>query len=118
MQISKGLDDFLEYLRNVEQEYHMAEANESEANSITQDILHDIELRDHTYHEYAKLSKDLRVARQDRRKAKDMMSAGAPVLDWISHNRDKIKEMERLLGDVRKAERYADGRIYTPRVAR
>ena len=118
MQVSKGIEDFLGYLHSTEQEYHIAEANETEANGVTQDILHDIELREHTYHEYAALSKDLRITRQNRRKAKDTIAASAPVIDWINKHRQTIKELEQLLGEVRKAERYAEGRIYTPRTSR
>ena len=54
---SQGLDSFLSYLREAEQRYHMAETVEQEANDETQDILHIIELQDHDYHEFARLSK-------------------------------------------------------------
>ena len=46
------------------------------------------------------------------------MSEAAPVLDWIDQNRTTIKNLERLLGDVRKTEKSTENRIYTPRVRR
>ena len=115
---SQGIEAFLSYLRETEKRYHMAELDEQEANDETQDILHSLELQDHDYHDFARLSKELRGVRQKRRAAKDTMSETAPVLDWIDANRSTIKSLERLLGDVRKAEKNTENRIYTPKVRR
>ena len=113
--ISAHIESFLTFLRDTEQRYHMAEADEQEANDTTQDILHALELQDHDYHDYARLSKELKQVRQKRRQAKDTLSESAPVLDWLEANRATIKSLERLLGDVRKAEKNTQNRIYTPR---
>ena len=115
---SQGIETFLSYLRETEQRYHMSEVNEQEANNETQDILHSLELQDHDYHDFARLSKELRGVRQKRRAAKDTMSETAPVLDWIDQNRPTIKSLERLLGDVLNAEKSTANRIYTPRTRR
>ena len=115
---SQGIEGFLSYLRETEKRYHMAELDEQEANDETQDILHSLELQDHDYLDFARLSKELRGVRQKRRAAKDTMSETAPVLDWIDANRSTIKSLERLLGDVRKAEKNTENRIYTPKVRR
>ena len=69
----------------------MAEADEQEANNETQDILHSLELQDHDYHGFARLSKELREVRQRRRAAKDTMSETATVLGLIEQNRPIIK---------------------------
>lgn len=106
------------FLRECEQHYRMAEADDQEANGETQDILHSLELQEHGHHEYAALSKRLRDVRRKRRTAKDTMAFCAPVLGWAEANRNVVKGLERLLGDVRKAERSAEGRIYTPRTKR
>lgn len=113
---SQGIETFLTFMRETEQRYHIAEAEEQEANDATQDLLHIIELEDHDHDDYARLSEELKAVRQKRRKAKDTMSEAAPVLDWMDANRPVIKSLERLLGDVRKAEKNTEGRIYTPRV--
>lgn len=113
--ISAHIESFLTFLRDTEQRYHMAEADEQESNDTTQDILHALELQDHDYHDYARLSKELKQVRQKRRQAKDTLSESAPVLDWLDANRATIKSLERLLGDVRKAEKNTQNRIYTPR---
>lgn len=115
---SEQIDLFLSFLRDCEQRYRMAEADEQEANSITQDILHSLELEEHDYRDFARLSKELREVRRNRRSAKDLMSTIAPILNWIDSNKPVIKSLERLLGDVRKAERSTENRIYTPRVSK
>ena len=115
---SEQIDRFLTFLRECEQGVHMAETDEQEANSATQDILHSLELEDHDYRTYAKLGKELRGVRRKRREAKDRLSVLALVLDWAEANRATIKSLERLLGDVRKAEKYTENRIYTPRTKR
>lgn len=116
VKISSYIDDFLTFLRDCTQQYHMAVADEEERNNETQDILHSIELEDHDYHELAKLAKDIREVRQQRRVAKDTIATTTPVLDWIDTNKQTIKSLEKLLGEVRKQERYTEnGRIYTPR---
>ncbi len=113
---SQGIENFLAFLRETEERYRMSEVDEQEANNETQDILHSLELLEHDYHDFARLSKELKGVRQKRRSAKDTMSETAPVLDWIENNRQTVKSIERLLGDVRKAEKKTENRIYTPRV--
>ena len=112
---SKPIEDFLTFLRDVQTEYHMAVATESETTSVTNDLLHQLELLEHTYHEYAQVAKRLTEVRQERRKAKDIMFAAEPILAWVENNKSCIKGMEQLLGEVRKAERATENRIYTPR---
>ena len=115
---SKSLETFLSFLREIEQRYHMAEADEQEANDETQDILHSLELQNHSYQEFAKLSKELKSIRKRRRVAKDTMFETAPVLEWVENNREVVKSLERLLGSVRKAEKCTENRIYTPKIKR
>ena len=115
LEVSKPIEDFLNFLRDCEQQYHIAEAEEQEANNQTQDILHSLELEPHNYHEYARLGKELVTVRQNRRTAKDTMDMIAPVLRWKSDNRTCINSMEQLLGIVRKAEKRIENRIYMPR---
>lgn len=115
---SQGIETFLTFLRETEQQYRMAEANEQEANDETQDLLHSIELEQHDDAEFAQLSRDLQRVRRQRREAKDTMSETLPVLNWVDGNRQVIKGLEQLLGQVRKAEKNTENRIYTPKVRR
>lgn len=112
---SKGIELFLDYIRETEQKYRMAQAGEQEANDATQDILHALELEEQDTEGYVRLAQTLREVRQARRSAKDSLSQALPVVEWAEENRQTIKGLERLLGAVRKEEKHAEGRIYTPK---
>lgn len=113
--ISQGIEAFLNYLRDTEQQLKMAEQTEQEANDATQDILHWFELYDFRGIEAVKMAHKLREIRHQRREAKDTARLTEPVVDWMQRHRAEIKELERLLGEVRKRERRTEGRIYTPK---
>lgn len=113
--ISKSIDDFLTFLRETRTLNRIAVANEEEANNQTQDILHSLELGKHDAVEYTKLAIQLRNVRQARRAAKDLIATTAPVVAWIAENGQTIHQLERLLGDVRKAEKSLENRIYIPK---
>lgn len=115
MKYSTKLDEFLSFLRECNQEHEAASAAEEEMNYKTQDLLHCLELNDNKYHNLARISKALATVRQERREAKDKETILEPITEWIQQNGRVIKELERLLGAVRKAERSTEGRIYAPR---
>ena len=112
---SASIDAFLKYMRGAVEQHRMAEAEIREADDLTQDILHSLELENHDYHGYARLSKELRRVRQQRRMAKDVISVVTPVLEWMNANGQIIKDLERLLGIVRKNEKHCNNRVYTPK---
>jgi len=113
---SEQIEAFLTFLRESEQRFHIAE--EQEANAVTNDIHHSLELKEHSDVEVLKLAKELTLARRRRRRAKDEMDALGPVLLWTEENRSVVKSLERLLDEVRKAERRTENRIYAPRTER
>ena len=113
--ISQGLEGFLNWLRETEQQLHMAEQWEQEANDATQDILHRLELGELAAEDAGRLALKLREVRQKRREAKDLLDQAGPVADWLESHRAVVKELEQLLGGVRKAERRSRDRIYTPK---
>ena len=112
---SKGIEDFLRFLREAEEKFNTAQEEEIELNNQTQDILHFLELEKHPYHEYAKLAKKLKTVREERRKVKDYIQETGPIMTWLENNRQTIKNLEQLLGTVRKAEKSTVNRIYIPK---
>ena len=113
--ISHGISNFLEFIRNTQSQYRMAEAEAREADDTTQDILHSLELGEHTYHEYAQLSKQLKRVREQRRRGKDTAVVTAQVVEWAEKNATVIKDLEKLLGEIRKSEKNFANRLYTPK---
>lgn len=80
MRYSEVISEFLNLIREVQQEYNIAIAEEQDANNATQDILHNIELCENKYHDYARLSIALREVRQQRRRAKDKEQELQPIV--------------------------------------
>ncbi len=113
--VSKGIESFLDFIREANTQLNIAVMVEQETNDQTQDILHRLELQEHTYHEYATHSKELKKIRKERREAKDTIACLTPIVTWADENKSVIKGLEQLLGVVRKAERSTEQRIYTPR---
>lgn len=117
MGYSVYIDDFLSFLRKAQEDYSIATLQESDTNNETQDILHRIELDDNSYHEYARLSKALRRVRKDRREAKDTVMQLQPVVEWLAENSKTVRDLEKLLGAVRKVEKQTENRFYIPKTA-
>lgn len=115
MNTSQSLSDFLEFLRQSQQDYSIAADIETTKSKETQDILHKIELDDIKYHEYAKLAKALKSIRNERREAKNIQLRLAPLIGWIKENQNVVRGLERLLGEVRKAETNIKNAHYYPR---
>lgn len=106
------IENFLKFLRDAQTEYNITEQVEVEAGKETQDILHRLELENDSYHDIAKLSRELRAVRKKRRAAKDAHAEAEPVVHWMKENDGAIRGLERALGDIRKVERYSENRCY------
>ena len=115
MYTSKTIEEFLSFLRDSAQIYHIRRAEQEEQEKITQDILHSLELDNLNYRDTAKAATRLREARQKRREAKDAAEELEPIEQYVRNNQPEIKALERLLGDVRKVERKHENRIYIPK---
>ena len=114
--VSDQIATFLNFARDAGGKYEMARQDEEQANLETQDILHSLEIYTHPYNQKAKLAGKLVDVRRRRRVAKDTMDVYAPIAEWVEENRAVIKSLERLLGDVRKAENIQKNRFYINRI--
>lgn len=115
MKKSEYISGFLDFMRESMMEYEIARTRQADADNETQDLLHRLELYDDSYHDMARISKELKRARQERRKAKDTISELEPVRKWSEENAKALKSLEQLLGAVRKAEKATQNRFYTER---
>ena len=116
MEESKQLESFLTFLREVKVQYHSAVDEENLTDLETQDILHRLELYSDNYHETARLAKSLRSVRQRRRVAKETCEITKSIVRWIDDNKQVIRSLEWLLGEVRKVEDRQSKRIYIPKL--
>lgn len=115
MKYSEPIEGFLNFIRDAQEAYNIAGLSEKEADEETQDILHSLELDENSYHDCARLALALAKVRQERRTAKDIRLRLQPVIDWAGQNTKMIKNLEQLLGVVRKAEKNLDCRFYKPK---
>ena len=112
---AEQFQQFLKFISQCQANYHMAQSIQEDTEAETQDILHKLELEEITYHEYARLSKVLKKVRIERRKAKDTIEQTGPLVTWVAQNNKVIKELERVLGEMRKAEKNMCYRHYNPK---
>lgn len=115
MKKSEYISCFLDFMRESTMEYEVARSRQSDADNETQDLLHRLELHDDTYHDMARISRELKKVRRERRKAKDTVAELEPVCKWREENARALKSLEQLLGAVRKAEKATQNRIYMDR---
>ena len=80
----------------------------------TQDILHDIELAEHTEAELAALAAELREVRRARREAKDRYEELTPLCRLLEST-TIAAQLARALGEMRKAEEKHKNRVYIRR---
>ena len=113
--ISDKIADFLSYMEEQCQMYDIARDMLKECDEATQDILHKMEIDPVKYKERARLATKLQSIRRQRRTAKDMTETTKIISIWVKDNKSIIGSLQRLLGDVRKAEKKQQNRPYIPR---
>ena len=113
--ISDKIADFLSYIEEQCQMYDIAKDMLKECDEATQDILHNMEIDPVKYKERARLATKLQSVRRQRRTAKDMTETTKIISIWVKDNKSIIGSLQRLLGDIRKAEKKQQNRTYIPR---
>ena len=93
--LSEQISEFLKLLEQVEKDYAWAIQEESKSEMLTQDYLHQLELVPFTYHERAKVAKQLRDCRVHRRAMKDIMIVNGPIVDFIRTCRKHTQQRNR-----------------------
>lgn len=116
MTASDTISEFLDFLRESADQYSAEYDNVHEKDLESQDLLHKLELQSLTYHQEAHLAADLKKVRAARRNSKDAVTVLEPIKEYCETNASTIKSLERLLGEVRKAEKSLENRFYIPRV--
>ncbi len=109
---TKDIEDILALIREAPRELAAATEEVKYLDDKQQDILHELELVDHSYHEQARLAKSLRELRQQRRLFKDTIERLIPFVNWIEDNKRAIDGLKRVLGDMRKIDNRQDNRVY------
>lgn len=115
MKNSETIEAFLTLFQEAETRCAFAEELLDQANKKTQDILHYLELENPNYKESAKKATELKRVRKQRRQYKDEVEELADIATFIKENRKVMRDLEQLLGKVRKVEKYHAERRYVPK---
>lgn len=82
----------------------------------TQDILHEVELSEPKRgQEAARLYRQLRAVRAERRRCKEENELIGPLADWIASNQNALHALTRVQGTMSKTREHQASRRYTPR---
>ncbi len=117
---SQVIKTFLDFVDNAKSDYNYNYNLEAMKNEerITQDYLHKLELEGLNCRERSKIATQLVANRQARRNYKDAVEELEPIVDFFEdpQNRNLMKKMSELLGQIRKVENYHQRRFYVPKV--
>lgn len=117
LNISSKLSEAISFLRDCEKEHKYYYDRVGEQEKRQTDLLHALELDTSDYASRCKTATQLRHCLLERRYYKDRAEERAPVAEFLSdlQNKNLLDSLGRVLGEVRKMERYHKNRIYTPR---
>ena len=109
------IEDVEKILKTIEDasfQYRSASDEIAECEKKQQDILHDLELADHTYHERGRLCNDLVEIRRRRRLAKNVMDLLEPVVKWRNESQGPLNKLSNTIGSMRKIKERQDSKVY------
>ena len=106
------MNDILQYFRETQQLTRIATEDQKYYEDKTQDLLHELELVKHSYHEQAKIAREMADIRKKRRDAKELIELLTPLIEWQTANATAVKSLERTLGEMRKIFVKQENRQY------
>ena len=108
---SEVVSEFLNAIREFNAQLSYSAERKKKLESEINDVEHQLELTDMSYHEKAKLAVKLQDLLRERRFEKDRCENLTPIVEaWKSAN--YLSGIERALGEARKVERRFDNRCY------
>ena len=115
MNTSSQIKQFLDFIRSAETTSRLSDEDRTMYDGQSQDILHFLELNEVPYLDRKKLTDLLPDIRRSRRVAKDTMATLAPLVRWMAEHKKAIRDLEQVLGSVRKEEDHQQNRAYSYR---
>lgn len=116
MKISEAIEQFKNFVTDMQVRYGIDFENVNLCDKASQDLLHEIELGDSK--KVDKSAHQLSKVRKARRIYKDYIENCQPLIDLLNTNEGKIfmKKLSECLGATRKVEKGFANRKYYPRV--
>ena len=115
---SEYITEFLNFCCEAQTQHRIYGEEVNNQDKLTHDYLHKLELGELKSGERSKVATKLAVNRKDRRYYKDRVEEYEPIIKFLNDQRNKqvIKQLTQVLGDVRKQEQYHNKRFYIPKV--
>lgn len=99
-------------LTNAADQLRIAEQELDYCDKKTQDLLHELELVNHSYHENARLCIELKDIRKRRRFAKETIDLLTPVVTWKNEQSGAINRLNKVIGEMRKVDEKRKNAVY------
>lgn len=115
---SETISAFLGAVARAQFDYKWNYAEVNKLDKLTQDYLHNLELKNLNYSERAKVATQIAKCRQERRKSKDTVEILKPIVEFFDSDKGKqlLKLMNEVLGQTRKVEKKMETRTYKYKV--
>lgn len=116
--LSSRLDFIINELADIKNEYYKATDVQSFCDKVEQDLLHELENDNLTYHEIANIGKDIKENRDTRRVAKNTIEIYRPVINLMNDSQytHVINKLKGASGNVKGIEKEVKERVYTKRI--
>ena len=116
--VSEQLSDFLKFIRDCNTDKKLYTEYVETEDKKTQDILHKIELNTLKRDEKTKIVTKLQEVRRTRREFKDKIEVVEDICKYFEAptHISMIRDLEQILGKIRKIEERQGNKIYVPRV--
>lgn len=109
------IENFMKAVRQCQMDYEYYFENVGKKDKEKCDLEHEIELAN-KYKDRVKVVPKLHKILKERRISKDIVENTEPIVNFIKENHKVFKQMEQLLGQVRKVEKSHRGRTYRARI--
>lgn len=115
---SPSISAFCSMMEQAQKDYAWNYEQVNHLDRLTQDYLHQLELRDLKYKERARIATQIAKCRQQRRACKDTVEILDPLIQFLESDKGKtlMNLTREVLGKTRKVEEKMQNRIYVPRV--
>lgn len=100
----KSIEDFIEFVETIKETYYKDKDIDTEMLRKQNDLLHDLELDDLKYHEIARLGKEIRQLRRNRREYKNEYLLAESIKDFYKDNYTivDLKKLSDVLGKLQE----------------
>lgn len=117
-QFSQVISTFCQMVSDAIRDYEWNQAEVNRLDRLTQDYLHQLELRDNSCKARSRTATQLARCRKLRRESKDTVEILEPFVTFITSERGKnvMNLMKEALGKTRKVEERMTGRVYRYKV--